>query len=175
MRISDLTQNPIRSSVSAMLQSLNGSADNLSVTDVHPDPPRTFAAAEEQFMRLLASENYPTAICWVTHGDVIADTNGHYWIRKRERKQTSLVAALYSEGLKRNLGIELKAICATEPETFARVYVPVDRLHAQYRLIGCCLKLSCRVERHQTSIVRNPLKWWQLWWQNRRRRKDILE
>lgn len=73
------------------------------------------------------------------------------------------------EGLERNLGIELRAICATDTETFACVFVPPDDLDRQDHLMGRMLKLSCPVERRPASTVRNPIKWFALRQLNGRR------
>ena len=106
-------------------------------------------------------------------GDVVVDTNPHYWVRKREAEATRYAAQRYSVGLERNFGIKLQAICATEAETFASVFVPEGDLEALYPLMGRGLKLSCPVERYSTSSVRNPLKWMVLCWRNGQRSKEL--
>jgi hypothetical protein len=63
----------------AMFQQLRGVAHNSRVTDTDLDPPQTLSAAEEKFGTYLATQNYPKAICWVMPGDVVVDTNRHYW------------------------------------------------------------------------------------------------
>ena len=158
----------------AILQQLWRVAHNSRVTDSNADPPQTPSAAEEKFRTFLATQNYPKAICWLMPGDVIVDRTRRYWVRKREAEATRFAALRYSEGLKRNLGVILRAICATEAETFASVFVPEDDTDRQYHLMGRGLKLSCPVERHSTSTVRNPLKWRVLWWRNGQRSK-VLE
>jgi hypothetical protein len=156
------------------LQQLRGVAHNSRVTDANPDPPQTLSAADEKFRTFLATQNYPKAICWVMPGDVVVDRNRHYWVRKREAEGTRYAAMRYSVGLERNLGVKLQAICATESETFASVFVPEDDLDAQYyHLMGRGLKLSCPVERYSTSTVTNPLKWRALWWRNGQRSKKL--
>ncbi len=156
-----------------ILQQLSVVAHNSRVTDANPDPPDSLSAAEEKFRTFLASQNYPTSICWLMPGDVVVDTNRRYWVRKREAEATRYAALRYSVGLERNFGIKLQAICATEVETFASVFVPEDDLDAQYHLMGRGLKLSCPVERYSTSTVTNPLKWCLLWWRNGQRSKDL--
>jgi hypothetical protein len=143
------------------------------VTDANLDPPQTLSAAEEKFGTFLATQNYPKTICWVMPGDVVVDTNRHYWVRKREAEATRYAALRYSVGLERKFGVKLQAICASESETFASVFVPEDDLDAQYHLMGRGLKLSCPVERYSTSAVRNPLKWRLLWWRNGQRSKEL--
>lgn len=157
----------------AILQHLREVAHNSRVTDANLDPPQTLTAAEEKFRTFLATQNYPKAIRWLMPGDVVVDTNRHYWVRKREEEGTRYAALRYSVGLERNFGVKLHAICATESETFASVFVPEDDVDAQYHLMGRGLKLSCPVERHSTSTVTNPLKWRLLWWRNGQRSKEL--
>ena len=106
-------------------------------------------------------------------GEVVVDTNRHYWVRKRYEEATRNAARRYSEGLERKLGIMLQAIFATESETFALVFIPEDDSDAQGHLMGRCLKLSCPVERYSTSAVTNPFKWILLCWGNGQRSKDL--
>lgn len=143
------------------------------MTGTNPDPPETLSAAEEKFRTFLATQNYPQLICWLLPGDVVVDTNRHYWVKKREAKASRHAALRYSEGVQRKLGVSVQAICATEEETFASVFVPENDLDAQYRLMGRCLKLSCPVERYSTSTVNNPLKWRLLCWRNGKRGKEL--
>ncbi len=134
-------------------------ADNSGVPDLDPKLPETFSDAERGFKRFLASQNYPDSICWLTPGDLVIAQNRHYWARKRGAKQSEIAALQYRFGVQRNLGILLEAVCATETETFARVFIPEDDIDAQYRLIGRGLKLSCPVERYRMSAVTNPVHW----------------
>jgi len=106
-------------------------------------------------------------------GDVVVDESSHYWVRKRDEEATRNAALRYSEGLERKLGIMLQAICATESETFASVFIPEDDSDAQGHLMGRCLKLSCPVERYSTSAVTNPFTWMLLRWRNGKRSKDL--
>lgn len=152
---------------------MRGVAHDSGVTDANPDPPQTLSAAEDKFRTFLETQNYPKAICWLMPGDVVVDIHRHYWVRKREAEGTKYAAQRYSEGLERKLGVMLQAICATESETFASVFVPEDNLDAQYRLIGRGLKLLCPAERYSTSTVTNPLKWRLLWWRNGQRSKEL--
>ena len=143
------------------------------MTDANPDPPQMLSTAEEKFRTFLVAQNYPKPICWLMPGDVVVDANRHYWVRKREAEATRYAAHRYSVGLERNFGIKLQAICATEVETFASVFVPEDDLDAQHHSMGRGLKFSCPVERYSASTVRNPLKWRVLWWRNGQRSKDL--
>jgi hypothetical protein len=143
------------------------------VIDPNADPPRTLSAAEEKFRTFLITQNYPKTIYWLMPGDLVADRNRHFWVRKRGAEGTKYAILQYSVGLERNLGIELEAICATETETFASVFIPEDDLDAEQHLMGRGLKLLCAVERNATSAVTNPIKWKLLWWWNIRRSKRL--
>ena len=157
----------------AILQQLRRVAHNSRMTDPNDNPPQTLSAAEEKFGTFLATQNYPKAICWLMPGDVVVDRNRRYWVRKRGAEATRFAAVRYSKGLEQNLGVMLRAICATEAETFASVFIPEDDTDGQYHLMRRGLKLSCPVERHSTSMVRNPLKWRVLWWRNGQRSKEL--
>jgi hypothetical protein len=99
------------------------------VTSSTADPPPTLKAAEEKFSTFLASQDYPQTICWLGPGDLLVDTRTHHWIRVRPNA-AKLAAQRYADGLEVKLGIELRAICATQAETFASVFVPEDDLDA---------------------------------------------
>ena len=106
-------------------------------------------------------------------GDVVVDTNRHYWVRERQAEATGYAALRYSVGVESNFGIKLQAICATKAETFASVFVPENDVDASTHRMGRGLKLSCPVERYSTSTVSNPLKWWLLWWRNGQRSREL--
>lgn len=139
----------------------------MNVTESAPDPPLTLKAAKEKFSAFLASQDFPANVCWIALGDVLVDRNTHFWIRRRPEAEEH-AAQQYAEGLDRKLGIELRAICATEVETFASVFIPRDDVDSQYHLMGRGLKLTCPVKRYSTSNVRNLVKWIVLRLRNRR-------
>ncbi|HEX4488442.1 MAG TPA: hypothetical protein VH088_19340, partial [Terriglobales bacterium] len=91
----------------AILQQLREVDHTYTMTSTKPDPPETLSEAEEKFRTFLATQNYPQAICWLMPGDVVIDTNRHFWVRKRAVKATRYAALRYSEGLERNLGVML--------------------------------------------------------------------
>lgn len=126
-----------------------------------PSPPGTLQVAKENFSAFLASEGYPKAVCWLEPSDLVVDAKRHYWIRHR-RETTMRAEQQYAEGVDRNLGVELRAICATNNETFASVFVPENDLDRQYHLMGRLLKLSCPAELRLASTVHSPLRWWML-------------
>jgi len=146
---------------------------NFRVTELSVDPPITLYAAQEKFRQFLSDQNRPSAICWVERGEVLVDTKSCYWVKPRKAMTAKHATLRYAEGLKRNLGIELRAICGTDTETFASVFVPEDERDAQYHLMGRGLKLSCPVERYSTSVIRNPFRWWTLSLANRQRSRML--
>ena len=99
----------------------------------NPDPPATLQIAEETFSAFLASQGYPKAVCWVEPSDLIVDAKRRYWIKPR--RDAIRAEQQYAKGLGRNLGVQLQAICATNAETFASVFVPEDDLDRQYHLL----------------------------------------
>jgi hypothetical protein len=94
------------------------------VSDLNPDLPKTLKEAEQKFTDFLVRQNYPDTVCWLIPGDVAVNIGPHYWVRKRSAEAARYAALRYAEGVDRNLGILLEAICATETETFASVFVP---------------------------------------------------
>jgi hypothetical protein len=143
------------------------------VTDSSQAPPPTLAIAEQKFSAFLGLQHYPTTICWLEPDGVLVDKNRHFWIREKSAKSAEHAALKYSWGLERNLGVELRAICATEAQTFAFMFVPEDDVDAQYHLMGHGLKLSCPAERRSTSTTKNPLRWLLFSLRNRRRSKML--
>lgn len=134
-------------------------AHNFTVTNSDSDPPLTLAEAEDKFRGFLSGQNYPTTICWLMEGDLLIDKARHFWVRERRSEAARHASLRYSEGLERNLGVYLRAICSTNERTFASVFVPTDELDAQYHLMGRGLKVSCPTERYSTSTVKNPIHW----------------
>jgi hypothetical protein len=133
------------------------------VTKSDSDPPLTLAEAEDKFRRFLSFQNYPTTICWLMEGDLLIDKVRHFWVRERRSEAARHAVLRYSEGLERNLGVHLRAICSTDEQTFASVFVPTDELDAHHHLMGRGLKVSCPTERHSTSTVKTPIHWLTLW------------
>ena len=136
------------------------------MTECAPDPPLTLKAAEKRFSAFLVSQNYPAKICWIAFGDLLVDKKTHFWVRPTPDAEQS-AALRYADGLRRKLGIELRAICATDAETFASVFVPKDDVDSQYHLMGEGLKLNCPVKSYSTSKVSSRFKWLALRWRNR--------
>ena len=77
---------------------------------------------------------------------MLADKNRHLWVRGSRTEANHSAAGRYCEGIQRRLGIALQAICATDEETSASVFVPADDCDRQNHLMGCGRKLSCPTE-----------------------------
>jgi hypothetical protein len=145
------------------------SADNSSMTERNSDPPETLTEAAEKFKKFLSIQCWPETIRWLTHDNVLVDRQGEFWVRERGTMALEHAELRYSEGVERNLGVALNAVCATDTETFASVFIPADDLDRQYHLMGRVLKLSVPASRKSAVTVKNPVKWWILALRNKRR------
>lgn len=140
------------------------------MTDFAIDLPQSLAAAEEKFSRFLQSNGYPPKIRWVVADSIVLGNGCHCWIADRYRDSGLAEAKRrYTEGVVKGLGITLRAVCASDTETFATVFIPADDTDAQYHLMGRCLKMSCPVTVTRASIVSNPIRWLYLELRNRER------
>jgi hypothetical protein len=102
--------------------------DNSNMTEPGADPPETLAEAAERFKKFLSAQCWPETIRWLTHDDVLVDRKGRFWIRERGMMAFEHAQLQYYKGVERNLGVALSAVCATDTETFASVFVPADDL-----------------------------------------------
>jgi hypothetical protein len=128
--------------------------------DYDPVPPETFEVAAERFGEFLAEAGFPRTICWLTHDDILIGCRDYRFLVHPIREAgLSMAKIAYLLGLKRELGIALTAMCASDQETFANVIVPEDDLDRQYRLMGKALKLSHPTERRKTTVVFSDLRW----------------
>ena len=144
-------------------------ADNSNMTEPNADPPETLAEAAERFKKFLSAQCWPETIRWLTHDNVLVDSKGQFWVRERGTMALEHARLRYSEGVERNLGVALSAVCATDTETFASVFVPADDLDRQYHLMGRMLKLSVPTLRRSALTVTNPVRWWIPALRNKRR------
>lgn len=103
----------------------------------------TFDTAELNFRRFLTEHGYPPEIVWTSTEDVIVDQSGRYFVRGRGKHSRARCNRKYVIGAGAGLGVQLRAICASEAQTFACVEVPKDVMESQYRMIGPGLKMSC--------------------------------
>jgi hypothetical protein len=143
------------------------------MADPNSDPPETLDEGAERFKKFLSAQRWPEAIRWLTHDNVLVDGKGQFWVRERGTMASEHVKLRYSEGIQRNLGVALSAVCATGTETFVSVFVPADDLDRQYHLMGRVLKLSVPTTRKSALTVGNPLRWWILKLRNKRPSKPL--
>jgi hypothetical protein len=139
------------------------------MTEPDTDPPETLAEAAEKFKKFLSAQHWPETIRWLTPDNVLVDRQGQFWVRERGTMAFEHAKQRYSEGVERNLGVALSAVCATDTETFASVFIPADDLDRQYHVMGRVLKLSVPTSRKSAVTVENPLRWWILASRNKRR------
>lgn len=130
------------------------------MTESGIDLPESLAAAEERLSCFLQRNGYPPRVRWVVAEDIVFDSGRRCWTRA-DQIETGLAEARrrYSLGLVRNLGIALNALCASETETFAAVFIPTDETDAESHLMGRCLKMSCPVTKTRASTVSNRIRW----------------
>jgi hypothetical protein len=133
--------------------------DNYSVSYPLAALPETFAEAEQRFKTFLVTNRYPAAIWWISPRDLVVTGPREYSIRKRTGSAAMYADEKFGHGLANGIGVEIRAICASDSEAFATVYVPKNDIDAESHLMGNGLKLSCPVERPAVTIVTNSLKW----------------
>ena len=148
---------------------------NREVTDTGPDPPTDFEVAENKFSQFLRANRYPAAIRWINAEDLVCDRQGHCWIGQNSRRGLETARQRYSDGLVKNLGILLQAVCASGTETFAVVFIPADKEDAQYHLLGSSLRLACPTQLRRATVVGNSLRWWVLNVLNKEQSKRLRE
>ena len=143
------------------------------MAEPHYDPPETLDEAAERLKKFLLAQHWPGAIRWLTHDNVLVDRKGQFWVCERGTMPFEHAKLRYSEGVQRNLGVALSAVCATDTETFVSVFVPADDLDRQYHLMGRVLKLSVPTSRKSALTVGNPLLWWILKLRNQKRSRTL--
>ncbi|MGO9319077.1 MAG: hypothetical protein ACLPXT_09340 [Terracidiphilus sp.] len=130
------------------------------MTDSLQDPPLTLAEAEDEFSQFLSSNGFPSRIRWITAEQIVMGEDRHHFISALGAETDHAQASRrYTEGLKKGLGILLRAFCSTPSQTIAGINIPTDPTDAQYRHIGRGLKLSCPTSLIPASIVEDPIEW----------------
>jgi len=121
------------------------------------DLPGSFDAAEMEFSQFLAARAYPSLVVWTLIKDALVDESGHYFIRKVKASRAESESQ-YLSGIPRGHGVELRAISASEMQTFACVDAPTDSTDAQYRMIGAGLKMSYPDRHFSATLVSGTLR-----------------
>jgi len=124
--------------------------------------PIALAIAEERFKEFLTQNSYPADVRWILAKGLLIDKLGRYFVHHVD--QVYLDGAQeahrrYAVGLDRQIGISLRAYCASETETFASVFVPADAIDAQYRLMGPGLKMTCPTQILPAQMVESGGRW----------------
>jgi hypothetical protein len=131
--------------------------------DLESSPPSSLAEATELFAEYLASNAYPTQIRWITPDQIFQGENGSYLVHA-VTPQAALDEAEthYAAGLNTGFGILLQALCATESETIAEIYIPTDEADAKVNRIRSSLKFTCPGSITPASYVRDSADWLRL-------------
>ena len=135
-------------------------------------PPIALAIAEERFKEFLTQNGYPPDVRWILAKDLLIDTSGRYYVRHADRFHLDGAQEAdrrYTVGLGKQIGISLRAYCASETETFASVFVPADATDAQYHLMGPGLKMTCPTKIQPAQMIESGGLWLLLTLRNRAR------
>jgi len=131
--------------------------------DLESAPPATLAEAAELFAGYLATNGYPTQIRWITPGQILQSQDGKYLVHfQGEEEARAAAEKQYSAGLNAGFGILLQALCATERETIAEIYIPSDEADAKLNRIRSSLKFTCPGTIARASYIGDPVEWQRL-------------
>jgi hypothetical protein len=124
--------------------------------------PGSFDEAIAGFREFLRAQGLPDQIRWVTQRSVLISSRGFYWIKFQNIADDLAIAhETYVKGINRGMGISINALCKTEANTFAYIFVPEDQEEAERLLIGG-LKLSVPINIPKAKLIDNPFAWWAL-------------
>jgi hypothetical protein len=79
-----------------------------------------------------------------------------------EEEARTAAESQYNAGLKAGFGILLQALCATESETIAEIYIPSDEADAKLNRIRSSLKFTCPGTIARASYIGDPVEWQRL-------------
>jgi len=131
--------------------------------DLDSAPPSTLYEAAELFADYLATNGYPTQIRWITSDQIFQGENGNYLVHAVSSLEALTEAEThYSAGLKTGFGILLQALCATDIETIAEIYIPSDEADAKLNRIRSSLKFTCPGSITPASYVQDSVEWQRL-------------
>jgi hypothetical protein len=130
------------------------------MSDLESAPPSTLSEAAELFREYLASNGYPTQIRWITADQILQGEDGKYQVHAVSEEDARAEAEEhYSAGLLAGFGILLQALCATETETIAEIYIPSDEADAKLNRIRSNLKFTCPGAITPASYVQDSVAW----------------
>jgi hypothetical protein len=131
--------------------------------DLQTDPPQTLAEATQLFAEYLAENNYPTQIRWIMPDQIFQAEDGTFMIHAlAAEKGRDVAEKQYHAGLHAGFGILLQALCATDRETIAEIYIPSDEADAKLNRIRSSLKFTCPGFVAQASYIEDPIAWQRL-------------
>ncbi len=126
-------------------------------------PPSTLAEASQLFVDYLATNAYPTQVRWITPDQIFQDENGNYLVHAVSPELALAEAEThYAAGLNTGFGILLQALCATDSETIAEIYIPSDESEAKLNRIRTSLKFTCPGAITPASFVHDSIEWQRL-------------
>lgn len=128
--------------------------------DLESAPPASLAEAAKLFSEYLASNAYPTQVRWITPDQILQAEDGKYLVHAVSTEQSRAEAEKqYDAGLHAGFGILLQALCATESETIAEIYIPSDEADAKLNRIRSSLKFTCPGAITPASYVQDSAEW----------------
>jgi hypothetical protein len=131
--------------------------------DLESAPPQTLTEAAELFSEYLSSNAYPTKIRWITSDQILQSEGGNYLVHAVSEEEARAEAEKqYSAGLQAGFGVLLQALCATDRETIAEIYVPSDEADAKLNRIRSSLKFTCPGAIAPASYIEDPIAWQRL-------------
>lgn len=131
--------------------------------DLESSPPSTLSEATQLFSEYLSTNSYPTQIRWITPDQIFQREDGVYLVHAASPTDAQSEAEKhYAAGLKTGFGILLQALCATDRETIAEIYIPTDESDAKLNRIRSSLKFTCPGSITPASYVHNSAEWQRL-------------
>jgi hypothetical protein len=130
---------------------------------------KNFEDAAADFARFAVSQGFPPNLLWVKADNVLLGRWKGRWIyfiwKDDPAKRQQVAKAEYESAISRNIGVAFEGKFKTDRWTICRVYVPVNDLDAQYRMIPQTgLKLNVAVEPLPAMLLRNRMLWQLLKW-----------
>jgi hypothetical protein len=134
-----------------------------------PTTIKNFEDAAGDFARFAVSQGFPPNLLWVTADDVLLGRWNGSWIyfilKDDPAKRQQVAKAEYERAISRNIGLAFEGKCKTDRWTICRLYVPVNDLDAQYRMIPQTgLKLNVAVDPLPAILLTSGTLWRLLKW-----------
>jgi hypothetical protein len=126
----------------------------------------TFEDSAADFARFAVKQDYPPNLLWVKPTDVVLakwNRRWTYFVWKGDPTKRQDRAKLeYDAAIAGNVGIAFEGKCKTDRWTICRIYVPVDDVDAQRRMIPQTgVKKVVAVEPLATVLMESKI-WWSI-------------